>query len=256
MSYDSNHPLFRADPVRGASSHAVWLSLFLTLTLFSPTLAQPATQPAKPQLITQSLRGLSAPDPAARARSRDALLGLSRDDLPLLRDAVQQQRQLDPSQASALKDIVIHVFLAGDEYRATAEGFLGITMSRPDHNGGFEVVIDRRMPGFCAFRALQDGDAVLDIEERPLPQPVNQEVFKTMLRQFKAGQTVHLKVLRHGQLVRVPVKLDPRPADSDDLYLQDMLVRRAQESEAYWRKNFAPLLGESSQTQPVGDAAP
>jgi hypothetical protein len=96
----------------------------------------------------------------------------------------------------------------------------------------------------------------LDIQERPMPQPMGQLAFTNAISALKPGTAVHLKVLRQGKVVRVPVRLDARPAmklgeDAEDyqLRVEAMVDEREVEAEKYWRENFASLVETSAKGQ-------
>jgi hypothetical protein len=90
---------------------------------------RPATQPAAAvaaavllppeQVLAQMPRlfaDLSAAEPAVREAARSALMGMSRQDLPAFEKLVRDNVPLAPAQAAVLREIVTHVFLAGEEY--------------------------------------------------------------------------------------------------------------------------------------------
>jgi hypothetical protein len=146
---------------------------------------------------------LADSDAGVRESARAALMGLDRRYLPSLQKLVDQQRPLRPSQASVLRQIVTHVYLAGEPYPSDrTAGFLGVRMSATavrldtpdpaaaaaggeqegnnngngnnanDGNAGSDVapmgvVILERLPGFVGHRMLLDGDVVVGIDERP-----------------------------------------------------------------------------------------
>jgi hypothetical protein len=224
--------------------------------------ATPVTRPAGTAALAPDGRqlrlwvaGLMDPDASERQRSREALLNLKRSDLPALRAAVGDFKSLDERTVDELRDVVGHVFLTGEPYDKEEAGFLGVTMSLSEFAGEPgaaqrpEIVIDARMPGFEGYRALQDGDAVLDIEEASLPQPARRLHFIETIKGFKPGQKLTLKVLRQGQVLRVPVTLSPRPAErSDEIEMayearvKALRDRRDQTAGEYWRREFAPLV--------------
>ena len=245
-------------------------SILCTLLLVAAAQAAPVTQPTTlpaddlPQVeqVREWLVGLADPDPAIRDESRYELMGLAWADLPALRIAAERYRPLDRSVLENLRDIVTHVYLT--EYPVpsqTEEGFLGIslpaTADLPD-DPRLLIVIDGRMRGFCAYRALRDGDVILDIDEAPLPARATAPVvilrsFTEAIRRFPQGRTVHLRVLRQGKVLRVPVKLDGRPAAAQgmELTLDDMILtrnRRERAAQEYWEAEFEPYV--------AGKAAP
>ena len=189
--------------------------------------------------------GLMDVDPGVREQSRAALMGLSREELGALAAVVNDFRPLEAPLVQVLKDVVEHVYLTGSEYEQEEKGFLGITMPvRIEQTARLEVVVESRMPGFVGYRMLQDGDAILDIEEHPLAQPAERNVFCDVVRTIRPGRVVHFKVLRRGRVVRVPIQLDPRPKDKTGVAfeyegrVQELLAQRAAEAEAFWKRAF------------------
>lgn len=204
-----------------------------------------AGEVATTEQLRRSVVGLMDADPSMREKSRVALMGLSREELATLAAVVQEFRPLDRPVAETLRDVVEHVYLTGYNYEKEERGFLGITMpARVDMTSKMDVVVESRMPGFVGYRMLQDGDVILDIEERPLGQPVDRNVFCEVVRAIRPGELVHLKVLRRGSMLRVPVRLDARPRDRTgvpfeyEARVQELLAKRAQEAEAYWKRAF------------------
>lgn len=204
-----------------------------------------AAEVATTEQMRRWVVGLMDADPALRERSRVALMGLSREELATLGAVVQEFRPLEGPVAETLRDVVEHVYLTGHEYEKEERGFLGITMpARVDVTTKMDVVVESRMPGFVGYRMLQDGDVILDIEERPLGQPVDRNVFCDVVRAIRPGELVHLKVLRRGSMLRVPVRLDARPRDKTgvafeyEARVQELLTKRAKEAEAYWKRAF------------------
>jgi hypothetical protein len=226
---------------------------------------------------------LASADGKVREASKVSLMGLGRDDLPALRKLVEQRRPLLPSQAVVLKDIVTQMYLSVDTFDRAVngrEGFLGIRPAevsvgarQPDDQagqqpaqlvpnapfpGGFETVdpnqvcgimVMDRMPGFAGARALQNGDVILGIVERPKIQFRGAIDFSGAIRALGAGETVHFEVLRQGQIIHVEVTLGPRPDDADPVPggispIQKLLERRAKEVNDLWESQFAPLLEE------------
>jgi hypothetical protein len=233
----------------------------------APTTA-PATQPAKgsTEAIAKEFAELTDPDPAIREAARINLMGLTRTHLPALRKVVQASSPLAPAQAAVLHDIVAQAYLAGDAYDSTGrDGFMGVRLievglnfrppagapiaaSAPIDEGSattYGVIVFERMPGFCGCRMLQDGDVILSVIERPRVQLRGPTEFSLVIRAIGAGRTMHVEVLRQGQIIRVPITLDPRPEEADfPPAMQNLLDRRKKEMEEYWKQQFAPLLGE------------
>jgi S1-C subfamily serine protease len=114
---------------------------------------------------------------------------------------------------------------------------------------GRGVAVVSRVPGFCAYRMLQNGDVLLSMTVGEVTVEFNRtDDLMDSVRAVQAGQTITFEVLRQGEILRVPITLDPRPAHLDNLgatdWLREFNNRRADEVETYWSRDFAPLLGE------------
>lgn len=226
------------------------IALMIATMLAARAPDPPATQPASP--VEAAFNRLASRDPEERQSARFELMGLSRQDLPELRRLVDTHRPLAPGQISALPEIVQHVYLTGEPYQPDSRsGFLGVQLgkssitledeSEPADNG---VVIVSRMPGFVAFRVLQDGDVILGVKEKPDKPFRTRDDLSECIRQFDAGATVNLEVLRGGKLLIVPLKLGQRPMWAGGFESAQILQQRDERAEAYWQKEFAPLLEE------------
>lgn len=219
----------------------------------------PSTRPAADRASLRKLLAQLASDNfRVRDAARVALMGLERSALPTLREAVKESLPLEPSQAVVLREIVTQVYLAGDAYQKSdgGQGFLGVSLPSPgrvEDRGllalGRGVAVVSRVPGFCAYRMLRNGDVLLSMTVGQTT--VTFERTDDLMESVQAvppGQTVTFEVLRQGEIVRVPITLDPRPALPDNLgatdWLREFNNRRADEVEVYWSNDFAPLLGE------------
>ena len=149
-----------------------------------------------------------------RSASRPASVSwASVKDLPRLRELVAGARPLRPSQATALHDIVTHVWLASEPYPsdASAGGFLGLSWSRTEEQGWVDppgLLVSMRVPGFCAYRHLRDGDVVIGIAEFEGQQFVHSSQLTSVLKEVRPGTTLNFLVVRGGLTVRVPIALD------------------------------------------------
>jgi hypothetical protein len=165
--------------------------------------ASPATQ-SSTQIPTW-FADLANRDAKVRDQARYNLMGITRDDLATLRQLVQKNRPLAPSQAVALRDIVMQVYLAGETYQPFpgSSGFLGVvyqgTVSNlapdPPDDELRGVVVINRMPGFCSFRALQDGDVIVGVvDDAGQEHPVRaQRDLGAAITSCRAGDTVHMR---------------------------------------------------------------
>jgi hypothetical protein len=215
--------------------------------------AQPASQPAPAQQSLDAVRTwyvqLADRDPETRERARINLMGIKRKDLAALEKVVAESRPVQASQAAVLYDIVTHVYMAGEPYAVneTMGGFLGLrNMSDWDPPPG--VMITTRIPGFPAYRMLREGDVVVGIDEFPDTAISGSNDFVSVLRTVPAGSVVTLRVLRGGNVQKVPIKLDPRPAAANNLGDAMALLESTRQTKAdeYWARAFAPLVEDQS----------
>ena len=222
-----------------------------------PALAPAAKDRPELDAMRQWFAELDDPDAHVREAARVKLMGMRRRDLESFRGLVEDSRPLMPAQAAVLRHIVMHVYLAGEEYQTTGtEGFLGVRMQEtsvrlPAADGADQfapavgVVIVERMPGFVGSRMLLDGDVILGVAERPDVRMLGVYEFQMVVKSITPGTTVHFQVMRQGQVTRVPVTLDPRPYDAEAFILQDLIYRRQRKAEDYWDKSFGPLVKET-----------
>lgn len=223
------------------------------LILFGAALvigAAPATQPSNDALRTWYLQ-LADRDPEVREQARINLMGVRRKDLPALEKVVAENRPVQAAQAAVLYDIVMHVHMAGEPYQAaeTWGGFLGLrqleTWTNPPG-----VAITTRIPGFCAYRMLREGDVIVGIDEFPGVEFNNVDQLTGMLRGVPPGTTLTFLVLRGGDVRKLPIKLDARPVVAvpgnppENMALLESA--RQNKAEEYWTRAFAPLVGDQS----------
>jgi hypothetical protein len=223
----------------------MWRSMAIVLIFAGTALAAttaPSTQPA----IGQWFAGLASPDADQREQSRTNLLGLSRSDLPQLRELVQKNQPLAPAQTAALHDIVVHLYLSGEHYESDAStGFLGLwwpgaDLLAPPRLG---VPVEERVPGFGGFQKLREGDLILGVliwPDAPLQQlpnlvTPNYKVLTDAIQAAGANRDIVLEVLRQGERIRIPVHLRPKPTLPD-------VTEWEQRGEDYWKAQFLPLL--------------
>jgi hypothetical protein len=217
----------------------------------APTTQQASSLPAIKQLLSQ----LAADNYLTRENARIALMGLKRTELPLLRDAVRQSMPLMPSQVTVLRDIVTQVYLAGDIYVADEDGrgFLGVHLpfwGRPEERSLLNVergvVVVSRVPGFCAYRMLQDGDVLLSMADGAggTIEFGSTEQLVDAVRSAKAGDTVQFEVLRQGEILSIPITLDRKPMNLT-MQIEEFNGRRADQVNDLWERDFAPLLVET-----------
>jgi hypothetical protein len=223
--------------------------------LLLPSTPQPAaaTQPtprADLATVRRWISQLASDNYQTREAARIALMGLKRQELDTLRQAVIQHLPLAPNQLINLREIVTQVYLAGDIFIPDASdgGFLGIKLlTKPEEETypierGVTVLF--RVPGFCAFRMLQNGDVILSIHSDAGDRVLNEAMeLRRAVSSIKAGQTITLEVLRQGRILNVPITLDRRPLHTDEeAALQEFINDRADRADEIWERDFAPLL--------------
>ncbi len=228
--------------------------------------AAPSTQPATTQassdsqqiLTTQDRQkamakwfaALSHADPREREAASRSLLTLEREDLPALHKLIEDSQPLSPSQTAALHDIVVHVFLSGEDYIRSNKGFLGVHLATSYASVAVEgneeetqpmrgaIIVDR-VPGFAGYRAFQDGDVVLSIKERPDVTIQSKDDLQTIVMSSAAGTVLHMRIVRNMREMEVTITLDARPDVAD---IEEETNIREKEGEEYWQQEFAPLV--------------
>ena len=97
-------------------------------------------------------------------------------------------------------------------------GSLGVDIEprnviRPDQQPGLKhpaMLIGKTKPGFPAFAMLRPGDLVLSINGKTFPDDLDQTDFIGMIQQHQPGDVMNLEVLRNGNKLAIPVRLDSR----------------------------------------------
>jgi hypothetical protein len=237
---------------------------------------RPATQPSAPGAqVARWFDDLAASDPQVRETARVALMGLSCDELGILRLLVEKNRPVTPSQSAVLCDIVMHVYLAGgDEDRYANIGFLGVmldnlpmpvTVNAVDDVANSSdpsqvvtgVLIQETVPGFCGFRFLHSGDVVLGVymrqkvadgpeAEQLQPTPID-TILRPLIQRTPPGEPLTLQVLRQGRVMKVSFPLDaaPRVAGLGRDEVTAYKNARLDAARRYWEFAFEPLLWQA-----------
>ena len=144
-------------------------------------------------------------------------MGISRADLETASDARREQAARWRRARRWHCEIVDQVYQATEPYQPIEgqTGFLGVLMSDPsviveaaDPDSPAGVIVIGRVKGFCAYRHLQDGDVILQVNgQRVCADNDLTEVIK----KCKGGDVVLLEILRGGQQMDVSVTLTARP---------------------------------------------
>ncbi len=175
-----------------------------------------------------------------------SLLKLTRPDLPRLKELAERMQPLSPSQAQVLFDVVTHVYLTGESYEQVEVGFLGMGMAQlydADTGEGSEggVIVQSRMPGLAAYSSLLEGDVILRFTESPDLLLTNPQRLIDVVRRYRPGDTLHLRIRRQGRELTVPITLSARPGAEIIDSIEAFDEARMKLAEKYWNENFSSL---------------
>ena len=236
--------------------------LCVTILAISALGIAPTTMPQQGTALDlrSVLEALESPDPAARAESQQALLGLSLADLPALRDLLAATRPHPPESLAPVRTAVLHVYAAAMPYsRAPDMSFLGVQLDRMAGAIGDEGVIGIRILGrqlgFQAFRYLRDGDVVTAVNA--IRVGATDVDFSLRVRSHPPGTPITLTVMRDGRTFDVTFVADHRP-DLEDLNTnQSFFTDRRTKAETYWDEEFLPAItGRVSPVTPAAQQTP
>ncbi|HEY1921869.1 MAG TPA: hypothetical protein VGG44_03805, partial [Tepidisphaeraceae bacterium] len=161
------------------------------------------TQSATPSQhdLQQWVTQLGSDDPQTRRTALGNLMALNKSDLPALRDAAIAEHSLLPQQIAAIHQAVTQVFLSAQPFEFASDprldyGFLGIQMmsdapSQPPDG----VLVWSRIPGFVAYRMLQQGDIIVKIIRQPALPDIDMhrfDQFAQIVGQMHAGDILRL----------------------------------------------------------------
>lgn len=226
-------------------------NLLPLLTALALSTTAPSTQPADVQL-RQWITQLRDDDPQIRDSASESLMGLSRQDLPALRQSALALRPLWPNQLSALRDIVRQIYLAPQPPGPDdppVPGFLGIFWPEGPPASPQGLVVGHRIPGYVAHRMLRSGDVIVKILDQPDLPLAHPNQFTNAVQNRPAGRILPLAVLRSGRIIHLFIVLDPRPPELG-LDVQNWMGARDKEADVYWIAHFAALEPGSAASQP------
>ena len=113
------------------------------------------------------------------------------------------------------------------------------------------VIISDRIPGFCGFRYLQNGDVVQAVKlqsELAIGDDHTIHIravteLQAVVRAHDPGDMITLRVLRRGKVTDVTLQLSAWPDAAVDQFAMDEFRRtREAEAEAYFKQVFAPMF--------------
>jgi hypothetical protein len=165
-----------------------------------------------------------------------------------------------PEQRHRLTLVAMHRFFSRMNPTGAAvdegTGSIGIDIDvrnivRPDQHPAIQrpaMLISRTRPGFPGFAILRPGDLVVGVNGESFADDLDQTDFINAIQKYQVGETMRLDVLRDGQRLEVPIKLDSLRR------LQEVHARLADVPDptmyAPWRIHLANLL-DSDEPDPV-----
>jgi hypothetical protein len=175
------------------------------------------------------------------------LFDLRLQDLPALRKALASAPGQPPEVWSAIKPAVLQIVAAAQPYpKLPDSSFLGVQLDRmpvisgPPERESAGIRINSRQLGFQAYRYLRDGDLITAINGQIIG--ATDVDFSLRIRAHPPGTLISLQVLRDGTSRQIAFIADHRP-DIEDLQLgQAFFTERRNQAEAYWQREFAPLV--------------
>jgi hypothetical protein len=221
------------------------LPIIFVLLLFAPALAQD-----RRKSIATAFEKLADRDAIVRQEAKRELMGIDPAELDLLREVVAARTPLKPAQVDPLHDVVMYVRVRSALSKLPRDpgGFLGVSLpnlaiENDDQRPAGVQIVDRLM-GFVAYRLLEDGDIITSIGPENEMLPVfTPEQLRMVVRNFAAGQVIHLRVVRGTRALTVQFPLDA-PIASEDLErgVQGDIRNAEYDADKYWDITFAPLL--------------
>lgn len=278
-------------------------AVMLPCVLSAAPTTKPTTAPARPTdaridgtatlghctvaTLADQIRHLDSPDQDSRQRTRELLMSLSPDELPLLRDAVKSVVPLSPVQLTLLRDVVCQIAAEPQEdvedqapnrpdavipvgpVRRTAPiaqptACLGVTLTGDGEGGSSEpnigAVVEQRILGYVGYRMLRDGD-VIDSIQVPgsdavkLPDLI---ALQNAVLLLSPGTVVTLGVERAGRHLLISLALDARGADlrraAEASVVANLIEQQIEKGNAYWSQQFAPVVGQADPSAPMSAA--
>jgi serine protease Do len=117
------------------------------------------------------------------------------------------------------------------------------------------VRITRVLDGSASTAGLRVGDVITAIDDNPIEasQPSDEDLFATMIRQYKIGSSVQLGVVRDGREQKVAVKLDQSPRlpremkkyEDPNFEFRVRDVSAADQAEKSWKEGERGVLVEA-----------
>jgi len=214
------------------------------------------------ELPSELLTGLQAEKFADREQAEAGLLAWARQRPDEAMDPLYQQSRTaaEPEVRERCNDVLRE--LVGDEYLRNGVGYLGVRMNpvvelvmvAGEVNPRFGIRLLQVEADTPARKAgVVAGDVLLGVNDRNWKQEDSSEVATEVIKGFKAGTKVTVRLFREGKVVELPVELGKRPAIADVAMLLGMGAPGPEEIEAaernakedYFRRWLARKKGKS-----------
>ena len=105
--------------------------------------------------------------------------------------------------------------------------------------------IRHRLPGFCAFRYLEDGDVLIALETPTGELPFHSsDGMMSIVRACVAGRPATFKILHHGAIRPITLILNARPLETNRVMgdTNGFVAGRNEAAQTCWDELFAPLV--------------
>jgi hypothetical protein len=236
---------------------SVGVIVMIAAALLSPGSSKAADNaPSTSANIRQWVTHLSSRVPSQREAAYRHLVGLPRDGLMILRDAIKDRSLSMAGQEDVLHEIVNQVFLSTESYEYDPlRGFMGVIfdVDQQDEVSPYEgVEIRHVIPGLCASKYLEEGDIILSMQIEKEIHPLRHALeMKGIVASLPAGQNVMLAVLRRGRMTSVEIVLGGTPVELNPTDPQAIRFQaeRQTEADASWDEHFEPLFSPAPTTR-------
>ncbi|MBC7785653.1 MAG: hypothetical protein H7144_17625 [Burkholderiales bacterium] len=198
---------------------------------------------------------LGSPDQHARTQAKRELMGLHAEELPMLRQIVAAAAPLRAAQIDPLHEAFDYIYVRHQLQKLprTTGGFLGLTLpgafdepfGNPNREPASGVEVSR-LPGFAAYRFLEDGDIIRGISQAGELKPIRTSTeLKQIVSALSPGEDVTIHIQRGAADVTVRFPLDAAPVANDvneSLNLFASTQNAQNEAAGFWEEAFLPLI--------------
>ena len=219
------------------------LVLSAVLVSFSDVGASAAEIPPGP------LANLASDQFRTRKQAEAEILAWARQRPEVAMDLIFEHSRTSPDPEVRERCLSILKDLVADEYLREGEGYIGIRMQDelanvpgdPKPRGAIRVI--QVVAGSAAETAgLQMNDLIVGLNQEVWHDGGISFAFSDRIRQFKPNAVVHLKVVRAGNLMDVPVKLGRRPLFAENPFIEQTEEEIAEAEKAAQAAHFRRWL--------------